>query len=78
MEPKTRFELVTFSLPRKRSTPELRGLNQINMINALSRGSWHISLHTFQFPRGVSLTQPQHNRIAYFKTFLRTVFMMKS
>ncbi len=25
MEPKTRFELVTFSLPRKRSTPELLG-----------------------------------------------------
>ena len=27
MEPKTRFELVTSSLPRKRSTPELLGLN---------------------------------------------------
>ena len=26
MEPKTRFELVTSSLPRKRSTPELLGL----------------------------------------------------
>jgi hypothetical protein len=27
MEPKTGFEPVTFSLPRKRSTPELLGLN---------------------------------------------------
>ncbi len=26
MEPKTRFELVTSSLPRRRSTPELLGL----------------------------------------------------
>ena len=29
MEPVTRIELVTFSLPRKRSTPELYGLEAI-------------------------------------------------
>ena len=37
MEPKSGFEPETFSLPRKRSTPELFGLIQINMLNVLWR-----------------------------------------
>jgi hypothetical protein len=45
----SRFELETFSLPRKRSTPELHGLIQINTPNAPLRDSWRIKLHIFQF-----------------------------
>ena len=70
MEPKSRFELETFSLPRKRSTPELLGLIGIDAPNVLLHDSWRIYTSHFSIS-ALSLFKltPKHKALPISKLF---------